>query len=353
MVMNRIVEYVFFFGLIAGVAFLVWEMLQPFISALALSAIIVTICYPLYTRVLRFVPRHNETAAALLTTVLVIAIVFVPVFFLTSSLVSEALSIYNQSSARADGFGQSVISVEQTVRDYVPGLELNAMEYIKQAAGWLAGNFGAIFASTAQTIFLFFIAMIGSFYLFRDGRAFTKHLIAISPLPDGQDEKILMRLAVAVRSVATGTLMLAVIQGLLTGLGLYLFGFERVVLWGTIAGFGALIPGVGTTIVFIPAVVFLVISEAYGAAIGLAVWGMFAVGLIDNVLGPYLMSRGNALHPFVVLLAVLGGLSLFGPIGLIVGPVIVSLFKVLLELYASYLSENADKTVGRTRAKKS
>lgn len=347
--MNRIVEYVFFFGLMAAVAFLVFEMLQPFISALALSAIIVTICYPLYTRVLKYMPRHNETVAALTTTLLVLLIVFVPIFFLTSSLVSEALSIYNQSSARSDGFGQSVLSVEQTVESYVPGIELNAMEYIKQAAGWLAGNVGVIFASTASTIFLFFIAMIGSFYLFRDGRAFTKQLIAISPLPDGQDEKILKRLAIAVRSVATGTLMLAVIQGLLTGLGLWLFGFERVVLWGTIAGFGALIPGVGTTIVFIPAVIFLVLSEAYGAAIGLAVWGMFAVGLIDNVLGPYLMSRGNPLHPFIVLLAVLGGLSLFGPIGLVVGPVIVSLFKVLLELYASYLSEQATKTKAAPR----
>ncbi len=351
MLMNRIVEYVFFFGFMAIVAYLVWEMLQPFVSALALSAIIVTICYPLYTRILKYTPRKNETLAALTTTVAVIAIVFVPLFFLASSLVNEALSVYSQGNARAGGFEQNVIKVENSLQQYLPGIELNAAEYAKQGAGWLAEHVGTIFASTASTIFLFFIAMIGSFYLFRDGRHFTRQLIAISPLPQTQDELILHRLAVAVRSVATGTLAVALIQGTLTGFGLWLFGFERAVLWGTLAAVGALIPGVGTSIIFIPAVIFLITTEAYTAAVGLAVWGVLAVGLIDNLLGPYLMSRGNALHPFIILLAVLGGMAVFGPIGFIVGPVIVSLMKVLLELYASHL-QGTDTGFSRKRAAK-
>ncbi len=341
MLMNRIVEYVFFFGFMAIVAFLVWEMLQPFVSALALSAIIVTICYPLYLSIQRFMPRKNETLAALLTTVCVIVIVFVPIFFLASSLVNEALSVYSQTNAKVSGFEQSIASIEHTVQLYIPGFSLNADEYAKQGAGWLAEHVGAIFASTASTIFLFFIAMIGSFYLFRDGQRFTRQLVAISPLPQAQDELILHRLAVAVRSVATGTLMVALIQGTLTGIGLWLFGFERAVLWGTMAALGALIPGIGTSIVFIPSVTFLIITESYASAVGLAIWGMLAVGLIDNLLGPYLMSRGNSLHPFIILLAVLGGMSVFGPIGFIVGPVIVSLFKVLLELYAAHVRDTA------------
>ncbi len=351
MVMNRIVEYVFFFGFMAIVAYLVWEMLQPFVSALALSAIVVTICYPLYTRILRFMPKKNETLAALVTTVTVMAIVFVPLFFLASSLVNEALSIYSQSNGRAGGFEQSVVKLENSLQNYIPGLELNAATYAKEGASWLALHVGAIFASTASTIFLFFIAMIGSFYLFRDGRHFTRQVIAISPLPQAQDELILHRLAVAVRSVATGTLAVALIQGTLTGFGLWLFGFERAVLWGTLAAVGALVPGVGTSIIFVPAIIFLIISESYMLAVGLAVWGMLAVGLIDNLLGPYLMSRGNSLHPFVILLAVLGGMSVFGPIGFIIGPVIVSLLKVLLELYAAHLQGN-DAGFSRKRATK-
>ena len=148
-----------------------------------------------------------------------------------------------------------------------------------------------------------FIAIIGSFYLFRDGERFTKIVVAISPLPEAQDELILRRLGVAVRSVATGSLLVAIIQGTLTGFGLWLFGFDRAVLWGTIAAVGALVPGVGTSIVFIPSVIYLIVTGVYGSAVGLAIWGMLAVGLIDNLLGPYLMSRGNPLHPFVTLLS--------------------------------------------------
>ncbi len=344
MLMNRIVEYVFFFGFMAAVGYLVWEMVTPFVSALALSAIIVTICYPLYVRILRITPRHNETIAALVTTLLVLLVVIIPLFLITSALVNEAVSVYRIVNAEQIGVESSLVSLESAIQQYFPAFELNVTEYLKQAAAWLALNLGAIFAGTASTLFLFFIAILGSFYLFRDGRIFTKSLVRVSPLPDAQDEVIMKRLAQAVRSVAVGTILVALIQGTLTGLGLYLFGFERAILWGVIAAFGALIPSVGTTIVFIPAVVYLLFNGDYLQAFGVLVWGTIAVGLIDNILGPYLMSRGNRMHPFLILLAVLGGISVFGPIGFIVGPVLVSLFMVLLELYSVHISDHKKKT---------
>jgi predicted PurR-regulated permease PerM len=338
MLMNRIVEYVFFFGFMGIVAYLVWTMLTPFISALALAAIIVTICYPLHLRVIKKMPKQNETLAALVSTFLIVLIGMMPLLFIASSLVNEAVSIYSLASTEQVGFEESFQNIEMTLQQYTPALELNITEYVKQATSWLASNVGAIFAGTAATIFLFFIAMIGSFYLFRDGKQFTKKLVVVSPLPDEEDELILRRLALAVRSVATGIVLMAIIQGVLTGFGFWALGFERAILWGVIAAFGALIPGVGTTIVFIPAILFSVFTGSYLVAIGLAVWGMLAVGLIDNLLGPYLMSRGTAMHPFIILLSVLGGISVFGPIGFIVGPVVTSLFMVLLELYTIHIS---------------
>lgn len=338
MIKSQIVEYIFFFGFMGVVAYITWQMLAPFVSALALSAIIVTICYPLYDKVRARVPRQNSSIAALLTTIIVLVIVIFPFFFLISSLVNEAVQVYSSVSTGSIGFESSLAKLQETARQYIPGLDLNLIEYVKQASAWLASNVGAIFAGTASTVFSFFIAMIGAFYLFRDGRAFTKKLIEISPLPNLQDELILQRLAQAVRSVATGTILVALIQGLLTCLGLALFGFERAILWGTIAAFGALIPSVGTSIIFIPSVLYLVFEAQYAAAIGLSIWGLLAVGLIDNLLGPYLMSRGNTLHPFVVLLSVLGGVTVFGPIGFIVGPVVVSLLIVLLDLYSKHIA---------------
>lgn len=339
MLNNQIVEYVFFFGLLGVVGYLVWEMLSPFVAALALAAIIVTITYPLYERIRVRVPRQSATAAALLTTILVVLIIILPVFLLTSALVSEAVAIYQLvTSDQQIGFEAVLRDVEATAQQYAPGFAIDMESMLRQSAEWLTGSLGAIFASTASAIFLFFISLIASFYFFRDGQEFTKKLVTISPLPDDEDEFILKRLGIAVRSVATGTVLVALIQGTLTAIGLALFGFERAVLWGSIAAIGALIPSIGTSIVFIPAVAYLVIGGDYGAAVGLAIWGMVAVGLIDNLLGPYLMSRGNAQHPFLILLAVLGGISLFGPIGFVVGPVVVSLFTVLLELYSEHIA---------------
>ncbi|MDA8596735.1 AI-2E family transporter [Candidatus Pacebacteria bacterium] len=340
MLTNRIVEYVFFFGLMGVVAYLVWQMLAPFVSALALAAIIVTISYPLYLRIVDRMPRQNETVGALLSTLLVFLVIFLPLVFIASALVNEAVSVYRIVGAEQVGFETALQNFEDTANNYIPGFELNVTEYLKQSASYLAGNLGAIFAGTASTIFLFFIAMIGSFYLFRDGKQFTKRLVAVSPLPDDEDDIILERMASSLRAVLTGTVLVAIIQGTLTALGLWLFGFERAVLWGVIASFGALIPSVGTSIVFIPSVVYLLVTGQYIFAAGLSVWGLLAVGLIDNLLGPYLMSRGNAMHPFIILLSVLGGIAFFGPIGFIVGPVVVTLFMVLLELYAQHIAQD-------------
>jgi predicted PurR-regulated permease PerM len=334
MIMNRIVEYVFFFGFMAVVGYLLWAMLAPFVSALALSAIIVTICYPLYEKILRKVPKQNETIAALTTTLVVLCIFVIPIFFLTSMLVNEAVSIYKVVNLEQVGFESSLQSIEAQIQKFIPGFDMQVTEYIKQGASWLASHLGDFFAGTASTLFLVFIAIIGSFYLFRDGREFTKSLVRISPLPDTQDEVIMDRLAKAVRSVATGTVLIAIIQGLLTAFGLWIFGFERAVLWGLCAAFGALIPGIGTMIVFAPAIAYLAFNGMYFQMIGVTIWGVVAVGLIDNFLGPYLMSRGNSMHPFLILL---------GPIGFIVGPVLMSLFMVLLELYSVHISDQKHK----------
>lgn len=338
MLTNRIVEYIFFFGFMGVVGYLVWEMLSPFVSALALSAIIVTICYPLYERIVNKMPRKNQTAGALATTILVLLIVILPISFMISAIVGEAVTIYQMLGKDQIIFAEHIHAFETTVQTIFPTFEFNLTEYIRQGAEWFAGNLGAIFAGTASTIFLFFIAMIGTFYFFRDGQSFTKKLVAISPLPDDQDVFILARLAQAVRSVATGIVLVALIQGTLTAIGLSLVGIERAILLGSFAAIGALIPSVGTSIVIIPSVIYLLAIGDYTSAAILAVWGMTFVGLVDNLLGPILMGRGNPMHPFLILLAVLGGMAFFGPIGFIVGPVVVSLFMVLLELYGQHIA---------------
>ena len=344
MSLNRIVEYTFFFALLLAAGYFVWLMLSPFLPALALSAVVVTICYPLYEFIRRYVPRQSEGLASAITTILVLVVIIIPVLFVSSVLVSEVLSFYRALNNENFLIMEYASGVEESIQAYIPGFELQLTEQIRNGAQWFAANLGAIFAGTASTIFLLLISIIGIFYCFRDGRRFTKWLVKVSPLPDDEDEVILARMGLAVRSVVTGVVLVSIIQGVVAAVGFSLFGIERAILWASIAAIAALLPGIGTSVIMIPAIVFLFVTGSFGGAVGLLIWAIFAVILIDNFIGPYLMSRGNKLHPFVILLSVLGGIAMFGPIGFVIGPVTVSLFMVLLEIYGHNIITDNKKT---------
>ncbi len=344
MSIGRIVEYVFFFVLLLGAGFLVWEIMAPFATALALSVVIVTICYPLYERILKLSYRHNKSLAAAVTTLLVVFIVVLPLVFLSTLFARELVSFYQTLGAGQElEIEKYMLRAEELVQMYIPGFEFNLTEQIRQSAEWLVGNIGAIFAGTVSTLLVILIALFGSFYFFRDGREFIKIAIKISPLSDADDEVIISRLAKAVRSVTTGVVLLSLIQGVLAAVGFALFGIDRAILWGAIGALLAMIPGVGTFAIMVPGVVFLFLTGTTFNAVGLLIWTVFMIGVVDNVLGPHLMSRGNNLHPFIILTSVLGGISAFGPIGFVIGPVIITLFVVLLEVYNQYIAKDLRK----------
>jgi predicted PurR-regulated permease PerM len=343
MQMSRVVQYVFFFAMLLFAGYMVWLIMEPFLTALALSMIIVTICHPMYVRIKRRVPKQNKTIAALLSTLLVLLVVVIPLFLLSSMVVREIVSFYQDLDAGNLSIQSGVTLIETRIQAFAPDFQIDINEQIKQTAQWLTGSLGAIFKGTISTIFIFFIALIGSFYFFRDGREFLQVLINASPLPNREDTAILNRLARAIRAVATGTVLVALIQGSLVAIGFTIFGVDRAILWGSIAALGALMPGIGTTIVTAPAIVYLFYVGDLFSGFGLLIWSMLIVGLVDNMIGPYLIGRGNNLHPFIVLISVLGGIALFGPIGFIIGPVIVTLFLALLEMYHQYVIE--DKSV--------
>jgi predicted PurR-regulated permease PerM len=317
---------------------MVWMVLSPFVSALALAIIIVTICYPLYEKIEPYVYKQNKSLAAGAATFVAVFLIVMPLLFISSVFVRELISFYQTLSAGQElGIQPYVDNIVILVQQYIPGFSINLTEQLKLSAEWFVGNLGSIFAGTISTIFIIFISVIGSFYFFRDGREFLKILIKISPLNDRDDEIILSRLAKAVRSVATGTLLVSLIQGVAAAAGLAIFGIDRAVLWGAVGAILAMMPGVGTPVIIIPAVIFLFLTGSTVSAVGLLVWGIIMIVVVDNIIGPHLMSRGNNLHPFIVLTAVLGGITTFGPIGFIVGPVIVTLFIVLLEIYNQYI----------------
>jgi len=155
--------------------------------------------------------------------------------------------------------------------------------------------------------------------------------------------QIFLKLRKTINSVMVGTVFIAVIQGVLTALGFAVFGINQPVLWGSFGALLALIPGIGATLIFIPAILIkLILGETMGA-LGLALWGLIAVSPIDNILRPIFIERGMKVHPFLILVSVLGGLTLFGPIGFLLGPIVLSLFFALTSIYLEVIKNPVSK----------
>jgi predicted PurR-regulated permease PerM len=210
---------------------------------------------------------------------------------------------------------------------------LNVTTYIQNFLEWSFANLDTIFSSVTKLAFQIFIMLFALFYLLRDGTKLKKALIALSPLIDTYDEKIIAKVKQAIRSVVAGSLVVSIIQGILTGLGFLIFGVPNPALWGSFAVVAALIPGFGTSLVLIPGIIYLFLDSTQLHAFGLLAWGALAVGLVDNYLSPILINRGIQIHPFIILLSVMGGLAFFGPIGFIAGPLVVALLSALFEIY--------------------
>lgn len=333
----RAVEYGFFLGLIVFSGYMVWEVAKPLLSAVALAAIIVTICYPVYLRILKFTPWNNKTVASLFSTLLVLIVVIIPIIVLSSLVVRETISFFRYIDSGGLSIGTTIAGVESKVQTLLPGFQVNLQEQVSGSLKWATERTWAIFAGTVSLIFMLFIALMGTFFFFRDGRQFLDALIKVSPLPKRDSSYIFERLAKAVRAVALGTILISLVQGTLVAIGFSIFGIERAVLWGSVAAVGALMPGVGTSIVTVPGIIFLALTGETVSAIGLLVWWLLFVGMIDNFMAPYLISRGNNLHPFVVLISVIGGVLWLGPVGFVIGPLVFTLFFALLEIYHQYV----------------
>ena len=139
-VSNRIVEYVFFFGFFGLVAYVVWQIISPLISALALAIIIVVISYPLYEKVVPKMPKQNRSLAALVTTLVAMFAILTPLLLIALVLFGEAESVYNLLSENQQQFTNPLLQLESTIQAIVPTFEINISDHLKQAAGWVAGS---------------------------------------------------------------------------------------------------------------------------------------------------------------------------------------------------------------------
>ncbi len=337
MAKSNIVELIFFWIMFAVVGLLSYAVMSPYLSAIFLAAVLAVLFAPVHRWLRRRLGNNKKNTAAFLMVLLVLCVILLPLVFFGILMFQEIMANY---PAISDSNGTIAIDrlttiVEKYVGRFTPGFQIHGTVsiYIEGVLKWLAANLNTFFSSIITFLIDIFIIVGALFFFYRDGEKLHDFAVKWSPLPDAQDASLIMKLQTAVGYVVSGALFVSAIQGLTVGIGFWIFGLSNPVLWGAVSVIAALIPVVGTAIITVPAGIFLIMNHDLASGIGILVWGSLLVGLADNLIRPLLIRRGVDIHPFVILLSVLGGLAYFGPIGFLAGPIVLSFFFTLLEIY--------------------
>ncbi len=328
-----------FFGLASILLFvLLFFIFKPYIGVIFLSAVLAVTFYPMFEK-LKLKLRGKSSLAAIITVLAIVLFIVVPLSILSTSLLMEAIDLYNKLA-----FGDESVQLISVVNEIMikidsllPSSQLSqsvsADEYIRSTLNWIIGHTDSFLALVFGSLFKFILMLLSCFYLLINGNKIKEILIKWSPLPDKYDEEFVNTLRSSIDAVLRGRILVSIAQGLILGIGFALFGVGNPVLWGFVGAITSLVPIVGTSIVTIPAIAYLLFVGHIGSAIGLLIWSAICVGFVDNVLS-FIFFRGRInVHPLIILFSILGGVEFFGVIGFLVGPVVVSAFVALTKIY--------------------
>ena len=329
-----------------AVAFL--AMLGGFFEALLMAAVLSGITYPLYRWcVQKFGGR--DTLASLATLLATLLVILVPLILLLGLVAEQAVSVVKEVTPWVE---QQLNQPDQDQLE-LPGWlpfadELQAHrddivsklgEVAQQVGVYLAGSLARLSEGTAGFFFQLFIMLYAMFSFLKSGPALVEKIMSYAPLSRIEKDRMLeVGLSVS-RATIKGTLTIGIIQGALGGLGFAVVGIDDAVFWGAIMAVLSILPGIGATLVWAPAVAYLLMSGQTIAGLGLLIWSAGVVGTIDNVLRPLLVGRDTKMPDLLIMLSTLGGLALFGATGLVLGPILAALFLTVLAVYSEVFAD--------------
>lgn len=321
-------------------------ILLPFYGAI-LWAIVGALVFAPLNRALLRKTGGRPTLAASITVLIIIAIVILPLAMIATSLVQEASSLY----AKVQSGEYDVAGYIQRVFDALPAwatglldrFNLTDLSAVRErlASGVVKG--GQALAPQALSIGInTFDFMVGLgimlyllFFLLRDGKALADRIKAVIPLRADQKTALFSRFADVVRATVKGGILVAIAQGVLGGLAFWFLGIHAALLWAVLMAFLSLLPAIGAGLVWLPVAIYLLASGAVWQGIGLILYGVLVIGLVDNVLRPFLIGKDTKLADYVVLISTLGGIEVFGLNGFVIGPLIAAIFMVTWEIFST------------------
>ena len=328
--------------------YLCWKMLQPFVEVVLWAVVLVIVFFPVHRRIKARVV--SPSWSAVLSCLLVIVVILVPLTLLTFAIINELANFAQMLQPKPDGTGGGAAAASalfdpnspyvgplvRWLSQYFDLSRLGSQEFIAERLKGVSGaiaarTLGFVGGAVGFVVEVFFV-IFTMYYLFRDGERLRVAAYDFVPLSDDKAREIFDRTGEVISASVYGVLVIAVIQGVLGGLAFWVLGLPSPLLWGVVMIFLSMIPMLGAFIVWVPAAIYLALTGHWVYAIILAVWGGLFIGSVDNFLRPKLVGERTRLHELLVFFSVLGGLQVFGVLGIVLGPVIVAITIALLDV---------------------
>lgn len=313
-----------------------WVLL-PFLGAVFWAVVIAIVFYPRYERLL-IALNNRPNLASLATVVIVLLIVVIPLLLIALAIIQEAtaliLTVQSDETSLQNLF-ESVFSVlPQWIKALLARVGLTDLDAVQASiaaalSGWIQAIAPQILVVGQSTVSFFislFATLYLTFFMFRDGETLIGYLKMAAPFRPAMQNALLARFTLVVRATVKGDILVAMLQGGLGGLAFWVLGIHATILWTVLMSFLALLPLFGAALVWFPFAIYFLATGAILQGIGLLVYGVLVVGLVDNFVRPYLIGQATKMPEFIVLLSTLGGIATFGLAGFITGPVIAAMF---------------------------
>lgn len=309
---------------------LVFFIIRPVLLSIIAGLILAYIFYPVYKKIAKIV--KYETLAAALVSVFVLVLIFVPVWFLAPVMIKQVFSIF-QLSQNFDVTGTVSKLFPQGSEQLVNQLSLTLNSTITKISSAVLNsivdfliNFAIVLLHLVLVAFVFFFAL-------RDEAKLREFASGISPINKVQEKALIKQFKDITQSIIYGQIILGLLQGILAGIGFLVFGVPNALILAVLAAIFGIIPVIGPSLVYIPATVYLLIFSSPVLAIGFLLYNVLIVSSVDNVLRSHLVARKTQVSQVIVLIGMVGGLLIFGVLGLILGPLVLAYFLTFLKAY--------------------
>jgi predicted PurR-regulated permease PerM len=313
--------------------YLCYRLFQPFLPSIAWALALAVVAWPVHARLASRL-RYPPVAAAVSVTLIILVLVG-PVLLVVHSLGTEAADgVEAMQNQGADGL-RAALDRYPRLESFVKWIDenFNIEQELRRAVVALTADVGSLVTGSMWAIAQLLITLLALFFFFRDQPKILRAVRSLVPLSAAETDKVLHRVADTIHATVYGILMVAAIQGTLGGLMFWWLGMPAPLLWGVVMGVLAVIPWLGTFVVWAPAAAMLMLQGLWVKGLILTAWGLLAIGLIDNLLYPFLVGNRLRLHTLLAFFSLVGGLMLFGASGIVLGPMILSLTAALLEIW--------------------